>query len=56
VKRQSTRIPFIFTASTSMLSSSDNIDYFERTFRTNFFDFHATIIALLVAKLSHYPN
>ena len=55
VKRQPMRIPLIFTASTPMLSSSNNIDSFERTSWTNFLRFHATIIAYLVAKVSHCP-
>ena len=55
MKRQSVGIPLIFTSSASPFSSLDSVDYFKRTFWANFYRFHATIIAYLVAKLSHYP-
>ena len=55
IQGQPLRIPFVFTSGASPLCSSDGIDYFKRTFGTNFFKFHATIITDLVARLSHYP-
>jgi len=55
-QRQRLRIPLVLTARAAMLSSSDNIDFSQRTFRTSFRDFHATILPLLVAGISLYPR
>lgn len=56
IQRQRQRIPFVFTACTAVFPSSDNIDFSQRTFRTSFVAFHATILSYLVARISLYPN